>query len=225
MTPLDPPALPPSSAEVGERLEQLERQVAQLAAQLEELRLSQRLVADVQRFTPLRQLLAAGRLDEADRETARLLAEELGGGATEITPEALERASAPVLRILDELWATASSGRQGFAAQQRRYRNLGGSRETLIALDADLFHRFSASLGWPLLAGVGFALPDELQLPAPAAVDADGTVREGHLPLRCWASDYGLKAATLLMARLLEVFPAGGPAAAPPRERPDVGPG
>jgi hypothetical protein len=113
-----------------------------------------------------------------------------------------------VLRILDELWASASGGRQGFAAQQRLYRNLGGSRETLIALDAALFHRFSASLGWPLLAGVGFALPDELQLPDPAAVAADGTVREGHLPLRCWASDYGLKAATLLMARLLEVFPA-----------------
>jgi hypothetical protein len=166
--------------------------VAQLTAELEELRLSQRLVADVQRLTPLRQLLE----------------EELGGGGGEITPQALERASAPVLRILDELWASASGGRQGFAAQQRLYRNLGGSRETLIALDAALFHRFSASLGWPLLAGVGFALPDELQLPDPAAVAADGTVREGHLPLRCWASDYGLKAATLLMARLLEVFPA-----------------
>jgi hypothetical protein len=207
MIPLDPPP-PPVPEEAGDRLERLERQVAQLAAQLEELQLSQRLVADVQRFTPLRQLLAAGQLDEADRETARLLEEELGGGGGEITPEALERASGAVLRILDELWATASAGRQGFAVQQRLYRTLGGSRETLIALDAALFHRFSASLGWPLLAGVGFALPDELRLPAPAAVDADGTVREGHLPLRCWASDYGLKAATLLMARLLEVFPA-----------------
>ena len=209
MRPLDPPPpQPPSAPEAGDRLDRLERQVAQLAAQLEELRLSQRLVADVQRFTPLRQLLATGRLDEADRETARLLEEELGGGNAEITPEALERASAPVLRILDELWASASAGRQGFAAQQRLYRNLGGSRETLIALDAALFHRFSALLGWPLLAGVGFALPDELRLPDPAAVAADGTLLEGHLPLRCWASDYGLKAATLLMARLLEVFPA-----------------
>ena len=208
MNPPDPAPQPPAAPEAGDRLERLERQVAQLSDQLEELRLSQRLVADVQRFTPLRQLLAAGRLDEADRETARLLEEELGGGGGEITPQALERLSAPVLRILDDLWSAASAGRQGFAAQQRLYRNLGGSRETLIALDATLFHRFSASLGWPLLSGVGFALPDELQLPDPAAVAADGTVREGHLPLRCWASDYGLKAATLLMARLLEVFPA-----------------
>jgi hypothetical protein len=200
MTPLDP--------EAAARLERLEFQVAQLASQLDELRLSQRLVADVQRFTPLRQLLAAGRLDEADRETARLLEEELGGGAAEITPQALERASAPVLRILDDLWSAASAGRQGFASQQRLYRRLGGSRETLISLDAALFHRFSDSVGWPLLEGVGFALPDVLQLPAPAAVDADGAVLPGHLPLRCWASDYGLKAATLLMARLLEVFPS-----------------
>jgi hypothetical protein len=191
-----------------QRLDRLERQVADLASQLEQLRASLRLVGDVQRFAALRQLLDAGRWDEADRETARLLEEELSGGGSEITPEALERASAPVLRILDELWSSASAGRQGFAVQQRRYRALGGSRGTLIAQDGDLFHRFSDGVGWPLLAGVGFAIPDDLKLPAPMAVDSDGVVREGHLPLRCWASDYGLKAATLLMARLLEVFPA-----------------
>ena len=87
MNPPDPAPQPPAAPEAGDRLERLERQVAQLSDQLEELRLSQRLVADVQRFTPLRQLLAAGRLDEADRETARLLEEELGGGGGEITPK------------------------------------------------------------------------------------------------------------------------------------------
>jgi hypothetical protein len=186
----------------------LAAQVAELASQVAELRGSLELVGDVQRFAALRQLLRAGRLDAADRETARLLEEEIGGGSVEITPQSLERASAPVLRILDRLWASASGGRQGFAVQQRLYRALGGSRETLIAQDAALFHRFSDGVGWPLLAGVGFALPEDLLLPAPAAVAGDGLVREGHLPLRCWATDYGLKAATLLMARLLEVFPA-----------------
>jgi hypothetical protein len=212
MSPVDPPPEErpdPSPSRAAEaRLEQLERQVADLAAQLDDLRGCLGLVADVRRFTPLRQLLQAGRLDEADRETARLLEEELCGGGAEITPESLERTSAPVLRILDDLWGTASAGRQGFAVQQRLFRGLGGSRETLIALDAALFHRFSDAVAWPLLPGVGFAIPDDLALPAPAAVEADGAVRAGHLPLRCWATDYGLKAATLLMARLLEVFPA-----------------
>ncbi|MEB3256186.1 MAG: GUN4 domain-containing protein [Synechococcaceae cyanobacterium] len=201
-------AIPPGAGDGLERLEQLERQVAALSAQLEELRGSLRLVGDVQRLTPLRTLLQAGRLDEADRETARLLEEELQNGDAGISPASLERLSAPLLRSLDDLWATASGGRQGFAAQQRLYRSLGGSRQTLIAQDAPLFRRFSEAVGWPLLAGVGFAIPDELTVPAAAAVDAEGVVCGGHLPLRCWASDYGLKAATLLMARLLEVFPA-----------------
>ena len=63
-------------------------------------------------------------------------------------------------------------------------------------------------MGWPTLQGMGFVLPDELVVPVPAALDAKGLPPAGHLPLRCWASDYGLKAANLLMARLIELFPS-----------------
>jgi hypothetical protein len=51
-------------------------------------------------------------------------------------------------------------------------------------------------------------LPDELSVPETKAHDGQGRPLQGHLPLRCWASEYGLKAANLLMARLIEVFAA-----------------
>jgi len=192
------------------RLEELTQQVSQLAARLEEMQQTLLLVGDVQRFSRLRQLLGSGDLDAADQETARLLMEELQGSEGDLSPEALERCPAGPLRIIDALWHASSSGRQGFRVQQRLYRDLGGSRDTLIAQDQELFLRFTQRVGWPLLEGVGFAMPEEgdLTVPVATAVDGEGRVLEGHLPLRCWATDYGLKAANLLMARLIEVCAA-----------------
>jgi len=192
------------------RLEELTQQVSQLAARLEEMQQNLLLVGDVQRFSRLRQLLGSGDLDAADQETARLLMEELEGSEGDLSPEALERCPAGPLRIIDALWHASTSGRQGFRVQQRLYRDLGGSRDTLIAQDQELFLRFTQRVGWPLLEGVGFAMPEEgdLTVPVATAVDGEGRVLEGHLPLRCWATDYGLKAANLLMARLIEVCAA-----------------
>jgi hypothetical protein len=136
--------------------------------------------------------------------------EELAGSGGELSPEALERCPAAPLQIIDALWHSSTAGRQGFHVQQRLYRDLGGSRDTLIAQDQELFLRFTQRVGWPLVEGVGFAMPEQedLTVPVATAVDAEGVVLEGHMPLRCWATDYGLKAANLLMARLIEVFAA-----------------
>ena len=136
--------------------------------------------------------------------------EELAGRGDELSPEALERCPAGPLQIIDGLWHSSTSGRQGFGVQQRLYRDLGGSRDTLIAQDQELFQRFTQRVGWPLLEGVRFAMPEQedLTVPVATAVDAEGVVLEGRMPLRCWATDYGLKAANLLMARLIEIFAA-----------------
>lgn len=195
--PLPSPDKPLPSLE--QRLQQLERQVLQLQQTLQ-------LVGDVQLFAHLRQLLEAGDLDGADRETALLLEQMLASTAEGPSPEALAHCPAAPLQIIDALWRANTAGRQGFAVQQRLYQELGGNRNSLIAQDADLFHRFSERVGWPLLAGVGFALPEQLSVPNPTALDEEGQPPAGHLPLRCWASNYGLKAANLLMARLIEVF-------------------
>ncbi|MGB5133870.1 MAG: GUN4 domain-containing protein [Prochlorococcaceae cyanobacterium] len=191
-----------------QRLQQLERRVEELAAELRQLQGTLLLVGDVQRYSHLRDLLAAGDLDAADRETARLLLDLLADRDGDVSPETLERAPAAMLQIIDGLWSSTSKGRFGFAMQQRIYRELGGSRSTLIAQDMDLFEGFTRTVAWPTLAGVGFALPEELTVPVAAALDDQGLAPPGHLPLRCWASDYGLKAANLLMARLIEVFAA-----------------
>lgn len=191
-----------------QRIPQLEQRVEQLASQLHQLQATLALVGDVQRYSRLRDLLTAGDLDGADRETARLLFDQLVDRDGDVSPEVLERAPAAMLQIIDGLWSSSSEGRQGFAVQQRLYRELGGSRNSLIAQDTALFERFTRTVAWPTMAGVGFALPEELTVPVATALDDQGLPPEGHLPLRCWASDYGLKAANLLMARLIEVFAA-----------------
>lgn len=193
-------------SDLEQRVEALERQLAQLTLQLEGMRNSLLLVGDVQRYSRLRDLLAAGDLDAADLETARLLWDGLADQHGDVSPEVLERCPAAMLQIIDGLWRSSSQGRQGFSVQQRLYQELGGSRASLISQDAALFTRFTETVAWPTLAGVGFGFPDELRLPLASAVNSEGLPPPGHLPLRCWASDYGLKAANLLMARLIEVF-------------------
>jgi hypothetical protein len=190
------------------RVLQLEQQMVALQAELRQLQATLALVGDVQRYSRLRDLLAAGDLDGADQETARLLLDQLVDRNGDVSPEALEQCPAAMLQIMDGLWRSSSAGRFGFEVQQRLYRGLGGSRDTLIAQDPVLFERFMTTVAWPAVEGVGFALPEELLVPVAAALDGQGQPPPGHLPLRCWASDYGLKAANLLMARLIEVFAA-----------------
>lgn len=188
------------------RLQRLELQVEQLTTQLLEIRQLLHLVGDVQRFSRLRNLLEVGDLDRADLETARLMEVELSSGDEGPSPESMSRCAAAPLHIINALWSSHSQGRQGFVVQLNGYLQLGGNRNSLIAQDEQLFHRFTDSVGWPLVPGVGFALPEQLSVPVASAVNAQGVVLAGHLPLRCWSCDYGLKAANLLMARLMEVF-------------------
>ena len=193
-------------SDLEQRLVRLEQQLAQMAGQLAQQEETLLLIGDVQRFSRLRQLLVAGQLDAADWETARLVHDQLASTPEGLSPEALERCAASPLQIIDALWRGNAAGQQGFAVQQQLYRGLGGSRATLVAQNPVLFRRFTERVGWPLLAGVGFALPEQLTVPVASALDASGLPPAGHLPMRCWSTDYGLKAANLLMARLIDVF-------------------
>jgi GUN4-like len=198
-----------------ERLHQLELRVGELAVEVERLQATLVLVGDVKRYSRLRDLLTTGDLDGADRETARLLADVLVDDDGDISPRALERCPAAMLQIIDALWNGADR-RQGFSVQQRLYSELGGSRDTLAAQDAALFAEFTRTVGWPTATGVGFSLPEQpteepteqLSVPVDAELDGLEQLPAGHLPLRCWASDYGLKAANVFMARLVDVFAA-----------------
>jgi hypothetical protein len=188
------------------RLYALEQQLSRLTDRVESLQQALLLVSDIQRFAPLQRALAAGDLDGADRETARLLLDGLVDRHGDVSPEALERCPVSLLQIIDRLWSDASGGRLGFNVQQELYRQLGGSRDTLIGQDLHLFARFAETVAWPTQAGGALLLPEDLRVPLVSALGSNGVPPPGHLPLRCWGSDYGLKAANLLMARLIELF-------------------
>lgn len=108
-----------------DRLQRLEVAIEALSTRLGAVEASLELVQDIKRFRPLQQLLAAGDLEAADRETARLLPELLGRSAEAVKPDDLEQFPIPPLRIIDQLWSQASGGRFGFATQARLYRDLG----------------------------------------------------------------------------------------------------
>ncbi|MCP9917680.1 GUN4 domain-containing protein [Cyanobium sp. ATX 6F1] len=183
----------------------LSRRLETTEAQLREHEACLSVVSDVVRFAKLRELLAQGRFNAADRETTRVLYDYLGSTVDEITPEAIEACPGTPLQIIDRLWRDASGSHYGFSAQLRIYRSLGGSLETLIAQDGARFRAFCGRVGWDpngLLADPDDAAEAEAE--SPAAPEADATdLPEGALPRRWWSTPYGMKIGNIFMARLI----------------------
>ncbi|KEF43325.1 MAG: hypothetical protein ER33_00850 [Cyanobium sp. CACIAM 14] len=171
----------------------LSERLTSLSAQVQQHEGSLNLVADVARYGPLRDLLAAGRFQEADAETAKVLFESINTTLEDVTPEEIATFPAGPLRIIDQLWRSHSDGRFGFRVQETLYRSLGGTLDTLIAQDLDLYRAFCERVGWRPHEGSGG--PDDSDDPAAMPV--------GALPRRCWFSSYGMKITNLLMARLI----------------------
>ncbi len=181
----------------------LSRRCEELTARVQEQAESLELVSDVALYTRLRELLKAGRYQEADQETARVLFDCIHTTLEEVTPEAIESFPITPLRILDRLWRIHSDNRFGFTVQLQIYRDLGGSLETLIAQDVDLYLAFCDRIGWR--RNGSFVDPEDEDV-------SDEFSAHGSLPRRCWSSPYGMKIANLLMARLItgELSPSGG---------------
>ncbi len=186
--------------EIVHRLAALEGVVTALTARLDELSgrvkehaESLELISDVALYAPLRELLQAGRFQEADQETARVLFECIQTTLEEVTPEEIETFPITPLRILDRLWCTHSDNRFGFSVQLQIYRELGGSLETLIAQNVELYLGFCDRVGWR--KNGSFVEPEDQDLSESSA--------QGSLPRRCWSSPYGMKITNLLMARLI----------------------
>jgi hypothetical protein len=208
----DSPPVPPASLE--DRVAALEAAVQALTARVERLGSTFDIVSDVVRFGPLQDLLLAGRFTEADRETVRVLYDCINSSAEEITPEMIETFPATSLGIVDRLWRQASGGRFGFSVQLGIYRGLGGTLDSLIAQDVALYRAFCQRVGW---SDDGRLIdPDDSPEAGPVEPSPD-TLPLGALPRRFWITPYGMKAADLLLARLITAgFEAGGDAAAAP---------
>jgi hypothetical protein len=93
----------------------------------------------------LRDLLAAGKWKEADKETARLMLKVAGRenyGRLDI--KSTDNFPCEDLRTIDQLWVKYSNGRFGFSVQKRIYQSLGGTRE----YEGKVWERFGDRVGW-----------------------------------------------------------------------------
>ncbi len=96
-------------------------------------------------YTNLRDLLAAGKWKEADEETTRAMLqaakrEEEGWFGY----EDIDNFSCEDLRIIDQLWVSASQGKFGFSVQKEIYESLGGTRE----YNEEVWNKFGDRVGW-----------------------------------------------------------------------------
>ncbi|MDB9432948.1 GUN4 domain-containing protein [Microcystis aeruginosa] len=96
-------------------------------------------------YTNLRDLLAAGKWKEADEETTRAMLQaakrEKEGW---FRYEHIDNFSCEDLRIIDQLWVSASQGKFGFSVQKEIYESLGGTRE----YNEEVWNKFGDRVGW-----------------------------------------------------------------------------
>ncbi|HAZ49894.1 MAG TPA: hypothetical protein DDW76_26745 [Cyanobacteria bacterium UBA11369] len=124
-------------------------------------------------YTKLRDLLAAGKWQDADVETAMVMLQAAGKSeGIWLQKEDLEKISCEDFRTLDQLWTKYSNGRFGFSAQKRIWESVGGKAG---AYDYEIFKQFSDRVGWYEKEKNLWKAYDELtfNLNAP----------EGHLPV------------------------------------------
>lgn len=98
-------------------------------------------------YTTLRDLLAAGKWEEADKETARVmlkvaLSEERGW----LEEEDIENFPCDDLRTIDQLWVKYSQGRFGFSVQKRIWIECGGQPGKRY--DPQVYKKFGDRIGW-----------------------------------------------------------------------------
>ena len=96
-------------------------------------------------YTKLEQLLAAGKWQEADRETANKMLEVAGQQKIGwLAGGDIYNFSCPDLRAMDRLWVKYSDGRFGFSVQKQIYQSLGGTKE----YDMEVWKAYETAIGW-----------------------------------------------------------------------------
>ena len=151
-------------------------------------------LADTYRYGKLRELLAAGKWKEADRETTKVMIEITGKPTIdEITPEDLQTFPCNAIMVIDQLWKHYSNSHFGFSVQLRLYQGLGGNLDTIRAQKNEFLQRTSEKIGWRKNGKL--VEYDDFDFSLNAA--------EGGLPGDWWNSPYGAKMANFFLARLI----------------------
>jgi hypothetical protein len=95
-------------------------------------------------YTRLRDLLAAGQWKEADRETTRAMLQATDRVGESIYFQYIQSFSCEDLRMIDQLWLSASKGKFGFSVQKEIYESLGGTSE----FNSEVWNKFGDRVGW-----------------------------------------------------------------------------
>ncbi|GCE58359.1 GUN4 domain-containing protein [Microcystis aeruginosa] len=146
----------PSSSSVLEQQTQPPSLTAVAASMTENARITRRMLSEHAtltsgstgvNYTNLRDLLAAGKWKEADVETTRAMlqaAKRKDEGWFWFRYEDIENFSCEDLRIIDQLWVSASKGKFGFSVQKEIYESLRGTRE----YNGEVWNKFGDRVGW-----------------------------------------------------------------------------
>jgi serine/threonine protein kinase len=122
-------------------------------------------------YRKLRDLLAQGKWQEADKETARvMLAVAKREKEGWLNVKDIDNFPCADLRSIDQLWVKYSNDKFGFSVQKRIYQGLGGTRE----YNEDIWNKFGNKVGW---RGGYWLYYTEISF--------DKKAPEGHLPV-CW---------------------------------------
>jgi hypothetical protein len=180
-----------SVADLSQRIEKFSK----LEELIDRLQDNFLMIADIDTFLRLRNLLAEGKFKEADEETTNVLMGYIRKTSETISPDDIENYPEGPLKIVDRLWRKYSDDRFGLSIQLQKYKDVGGDLNTLIAQDTDLFLQFCDRVGW--------RQNDKLIVRENWEVSPDAP--EGFLPLSFWVTPYGLKIANFILARLLKL--------------------
>jgi tetratricopeptide (TPR) repeat protein len=130
-----PPKVEENKAEVKTEAKEQQKESCQFEVELR----SERGVD----YTRLRELLAAGKWGEADRETAMVMLKASGReNKGYLEDKDLETFPCADLHIIDQLWESFSQGRFGFSVQKRIYQRLEGTNKY------KLWQAFGDRVGW-----------------------------------------------------------------------------
>ncbi|MEC4983257.1 MAG: serine/threonine-protein kinase [Oscillatoria sp. PMC 1068.18] len=96
-------------------------------------------------YTTLRDLLAAGKWQAADRETWQIMS-AIANAETDgwLEAENLHNFPCQDLYTIDQLWRKYSNKRFGFSVQKQIYQNLGGK----LKCDREIWAKFGDTVGW-----------------------------------------------------------------------------
>ena len=139
------------NSDINSRLSKIEAKLEQLS---EILGLSERvsqieenlmLVTDIQRYSKLRDLLAAGKWKEADQETFNILLDVVQRPDLEyFTPDDVSKFPCNSLQVIDRLWTKYSDGWFGFSIQKQIYEKLGGEK----VYNRKVMDKYGEIVGW-----------------------------------------------------------------------------